>query len=265
MKGLDISDRVRPLDMYPYDDYKVILKPLAHLHYAYRIENGGITIELSDYLKDAPDKVINDTCKAIIKWSSGRKYVAPDSLMDYISSDDFIVRSRPVYLDRSRSFRRDQQGAHKNLLDSIERLMESGLVLESDIQNSYITWAEHMAKYRFGQCNQMFRVISVNPDLDSDSVPDTVVDYVVYHEILHLRQGVMRGHRPHNAKFRGWEHSYPDYERIENYLRNFYVGRRRSRQKVGLLHQEARIGIEHYPAVVGVVQVGNDEGHLPGI
>ena len=230
MRSIDITDKIRALSVYPYEDYKVTLKPKAHLHYAYRITKTGIEIELSDYLVDAPISVLNDECTAIVKWSMGKKYVQPQSLTEYICSPDFIVGNRPKYLSRSRTFTMSQQGSSKNLIDSAERLLEMGLIYDTDIRNSYFTWATHMAKYKFGQCNQTFRVVCINPDLDADYVPDNVVDYVVYHEILHLRQDMTKNHRPHNAQFRAWEHMYPDYDEIEEYLQNFYSVRRRSEQ-----------------------------------
>ena len=115
-----------------------------------------------------------------------------------------------------------QQGRSRNLIDSVERLMESDLVVDSDITNSYFTWAEHMAKYRFGQCNQTFRVVSINPVLDDERVPEWILDYVIYHEILHLRQDMSKKHRPHNAQFKSWEHRFPEYDKAEQYLRNIY-------------------------------------------
>jgi hypothetical protein len=212
--------------MYPYDDYKVVLKQTAHLHYAYRKTMTGIEIELSDYLENAPISVLNDECTAIVAWSRGKKYVQPESLSDYIRSVDFIVGNRPTYLRRCRTVSMTQQGKSKNLIDSVERLMDMELVFDTDIRNSFFTWATHMAKFKFGQCNQTFRVVSVNPDLDLDSVPDEVVDYVVYHEILHLRQDPTKNRRPHNAQFRSWEHMFPDYDSMEEYLKKFYTKRR---------------------------------------
>jgi hypothetical protein len=35
MRAIDITHRVMPNDMYPYDSYKVVLKPQAHLNYSY--------------------------------------------------------------------------------------------------------------------------------------------------------------------------------------------------------------------------------------
>jgi len=222
MKAVDVTGRVYPNDMDPFDSYRITLKPHAHLHYSYAIRDGCMNIELSDYLEDAPDNVLRDTCKAVVAWAVRGKFRTPQSLMDFIHTEKFIVGKRPLYLERSRTVTMDQQGRYKNLLDSVERLRESGLIEDDDIRNSFFSWVEHMAKYKFGQCNQLFRVVTVNPVLDSDEVPDYVLDFVIYHEILHLRQDSTKNRRPHNAQFKSWEHQFPMYDDAEWYLRNFY-------------------------------------------
>jgi hypothetical protein len=40
MRAIDASDRIRPLDVHPYDRHSLALKPTAHLHYGYRIKDG---------------------------------------------------------------------------------------------------------------------------------------------------------------------------------------------------------------------------------
>lgn len=42
MRSIDVTYRVHPNDMDPYDEYKVTLKATAHLHYAYSIDKGCI-------------------------------------------------------------------------------------------------------------------------------------------------------------------------------------------------------------------------------
>jgi len=223
MKGVDVTDRVYPNDMDPFDSYRIVLKPHAHLHYSYAIRDGCMNIELSDYLDDAPDHVIRDTCKAVVSWAVRGKYNTPKSLMDLIHSEKFIVGKRPLYLERSRTVTMDQQGRCKNLLDSVERLRDNGLICDDDIRNSFFSWVDHMSKYKFGQCNQLFRVVTVNPVLDSDEVPDYVLDFVIYHEILHLRQDPTKNRRPHNSQFKCWERQFPLYDDAERYLKNFYL------------------------------------------
>ena len=54
--------------------------------------------------------------------------------------------------------------------------------------------------------------IKINQILNSKSVPEEVVTYVIYHELLH------RDNMSHNKEFREEEHKYPDYEECEYFL-----------------------------------------------
>ena len=64
----------------------------------------------------------------------------------------------------------------------------------------------------------MFRVVGISSVLDDPSVPDSVRDFVVYHECLHLRQKFRIPHNAHNALFREYEHRFPDWEGAEDFL-----------------------------------------------
>jgi predicted metal-dependent hydrolase len=65
----------------------------------------------------------------------------------------------------------------------------------------------------------MMRVVAISSALDDDSVPENVVDYVVYHESLHLRQGYRPFRRSHDIQFRTMEKLFPEYGDAEIYLR----------------------------------------------
>ena len=56
------------------------------------------------------------------------------------------------------------------------------------------------------------RTIKINSILNSESVPEEVVKYVIYHELLH------RDNMSHDKAFKAKEHEYPDYEKWENFL-----------------------------------------------
>ncbi len=126
---------------------------------------------------------------------------------------------RPAYISRSRNLTRTANGEVAYLYDSVQRLMDSSLLSESDIENSYISWTRRDSVRRVGFCSTMFRVVGISSRLDSDDIPDHVRDYVVYHECLHLRQGYRPSHRVHDAEFRSWERSYPGWRESETVLR----------------------------------------------
>ena len=100
-----------------------------------------------------------------------------------------------MYLSRSRNLSRTTAGTCRDLSESVQRLLDAGLLSESDVGNSYMSWTRRGALRRMGFCSTMFRVVGISSVLDSQEVPDHVVDYVVYHECLHLRQGYRPDHR----------------------------------------------------------------------
>jgi len=66
----------------------------------------------------------------------------------------------------------------------------------------------------------MMRVVGVSSILDDISVPEFVLDYVVYHESLHLAQGYRPGQKVHDRAFKENERRFPKHEEAEKYLKN---------------------------------------------
>lgn len=187
--------------------------------YSWKVYGGRIEIGISDYLDEAPDQVLCDFCDMICRKARGQRCQEPESYLDHVRSDSFIVEHRPVYISRSRNLTRTANGDVAYLYDSVQRLVDSGLLTDSDIENSYISWTRRDNVRRVGFCSTMFRVVGISSRLDSDDIPDHVRDYVVYHECLHLRQGYRPSHRVHDAEFRSWELSFPGWRESETILR----------------------------------------------
>jgi hypothetical protein len=151
--------------------------------------------------------------------AKGKKVAAPASFLEYVRDPDFITQNRPTYIRRSKNLTRSDIGTCFALSDSLQRLMDSGLILPSDIENSYISWTRRDSARRLGFCSTMFRVVGISSILDSEDVPDDYRDYVVYHECLHLRQGYRSSGTYHTQVFRNWERMYPGWQSIEAGLR----------------------------------------------
>ncbi len=170
---------------------------------------------ITDNLEDAPPEVIED----LIRYAAERKTgYRPVHFEEYIASEEFILNKRPLFLEKSKRFKCASEGEFRSLSDSVQRLYDSGLLDENDLQNTYITWSKRRAIRTLGVCYAMYRVISISPALDSLDVPEDCLDFVVYHEFLHLRVGVKIGKRNHNKCFRDQERMFPDYERVNRDL-----------------------------------------------
>ena len=187
--------------------------------YSWKVYGAAIEMHVSDYLADAPDEVLEDFCDMVCRRARGQRCPEPESYLEYVRSDRFIVDNRPTYIRRSRNLTRSSSGDVAYLHDSVQRLMDAGLLHDGDISNSYMSWTRRDNVRRVGICSTMFRVVGISSRLDSDDIPDSVRDYVVYHECLHLRQGYRPTRRVHDAQFRSWERMYPGWRETETVLR----------------------------------------------
>ena len=131
---------------------------------------------------------------------------------------NFINGKRPLFLKRSRNLSKSVNGKFRNIEDSVKRLFDSGLIGEYDIRDAYFSWCVKPTYCRLGSCYTMFKTVGISPILDNPNVPEYVFDFVVYHECLHLRQGIKWGQRVHDAEFHKWEKEYPYYKEAHDFF-----------------------------------------------
>lgn len=93
-----------------------------------------------------------------------------------------------------------------------------------------ITWGRHVPtkrkrrSVRLGSYSIEDRVIRIHPLLDQDFVPNYMVAWIVYHEMLHQKHEVrtLRGRRRfHPPEFVAEERLFEDYERVKEWERKY--------------------------------------------
>ncbi|MBF0318176.1 MAG: SprT-like domain-containing protein [Nitrospirae bacterium] len=91
-----------------------------------------------------------------------------------------------------------------------------------------ITWGRNPGKSvyrkrRLGSCDSAASLIRIHPALDKSTVPRYLVEYVVYHEMLHAALGikVKNGRRSiHGREFKLRERLFRDFDRAANFLKH---------------------------------------------
>jgi hypothetical protein len=179
-----------------------------------------LDILVSDYIAGAPDSVLVDLSQTMMDMIKGRPYEYGTEYMSWVTSDEFVCNNRKAYVRRSKNITRNPVGKERDLIESIDRLLDSSLLTPEDIQNSFFTWTVHPNYRKVGYCSPMMRVVAVSSALDDLSIPDYVVDFVVYHESLHLRQGYRPSKRAHDISFKKEERSFPMFKEAGEYLNN---------------------------------------------
>jgi hypothetical protein len=101
----------------------------------------------------------------------------------------------------------------------------------NQIEIRQIGWGLRKGWRRLGHYDPVHHTITLSPALDSTKVPEFVVRYIVYHEMLHAlfedgSPGTSRRHHP--PEFGRAERDYPDFARAKKFLKE-YFGRRRGK------------------------------------
>jgi predicted metal-dependent hydrolase len=85
-----------------------------------------------------------------------------------------------------------------------------------------LTWSRDHARNRLGHYDPAHNTIVISRVFDHPRVPRFVVEYIVFHEMLHLKHPVkLRGSRRcvHSREFIAEERAFPELEQAERFLK----------------------------------------------
>ena len=85
-----------------------------------------------------------------------------------------------------------------------------------------MTWSQSQARNMLGHYDPAHNAIVVSRVFDQQRVPAYAVEYIVYHEMLHLKHPVkLRGSRRcvHSAEFQAEERLFPHLDQAKQFLR----------------------------------------------
>ncbi|MBD3223853.1 MAG: hypothetical protein GF313_03940 [Caldithrix sp.] len=104
-----------------------------------------------------------------------------------------------------------------DIFDHINQIHFSGR-----IKRPLIAWSLHKSYNRLGFYSDDRALLVISRIFDNRKVPANVVEYLVYHEMLHIHfpaQKINGRRRIHTPEFRKIEHSFPDYKSINIWIK----------------------------------------------
>jgi hypothetical protein len=200
------------------------------LTHTIRLREDTAHVRLSDALRKAP-RVVVEAAAAILL---GRLYRRrpPAELLDIYRQFSYARSTRRLLQQmRQRRARRTEHrpaGTHHDLEPLFDRL--NGLYFNSALTRPRLGWSARTWRTQLGCFDPALNQIVINRQLDQNGVPEYVVAYVLYHEMLHLKHP-MRFARcrreSHSAMFRREERQFTDYARALRFLSHFPSSRKR--------------------------------------
>lgn len=198
--------------------------PYADLTHTIRLREGTARVRLSDVLKRAP-RVVLEAVAAILL---GRLYRQrpPKDLVEIYRTFSYARSTRRRIFERRR--RRARRAAHppSSAHHDLERLFErlNRLYFEGALSPPRLGWSRRLWRSQLGCFDPALNQILINRRLDRPGVPEYVVAYVLYHEMLHQRHPIRLARcrrKCHSAEFRRDEKQFAEYRRAIGFLKQF--------------------------------------------
>ena len=194
----------------------------ANINNTIRLREGKLLVRVSDLLEGAPDYVL----KAIAHILLAKMYRRPVDRAHalryrrYVSAQPMSRKAHLVRQMRGRKRIHSAQG-HTYDLDAIFEELNTRF-FHGLLARPRMTWSGEHARNRLGHYDPAHNAIVVSRVFDHPRVPRVVVEYIVYHEMLHLKHPVrMRGSRRcvHSAEFQAEEQLFPQLDEAKRFLR----------------------------------------------
>lgn len=170
---------------YGYEDVEVDFVPYRDMKVRWQRTTEWISFSVSDYLMGAPTLVLEDFARTLFGKIAGEEADWSDRFRVYICDGGFVEKNRPILLKRFKGVKPAGEHRCRSLEDSIDRLMAEGLI--SDVDDIEFRYASGM--HRASHVSVVMRTVIISDRLDSEDVPEYVLDAQVYKGICQVMAG----------------------------------------------------------------------------
>jgi hypothetical protein len=195
--------------------------PYAGLHHTIRVRSGRVYVRLSDLLQAAPPEVIRALALLLVARLLSRKAPRAEERIyrSYAFSPQLLRASDLARKTRGRKVISSAQGKVYDLEKLFARLNRR--YFDVGIAKPAITWSRRRARCILGHHDSVHETITISKRLDSREVPGWFVEYILFHEMLHIKHParLINGRRYyHTPAFRADEQRFRYYQQAQQWL-----------------------------------------------
>lgn len=206
-------------------DFHIEYRPFSSLRSHIALQGNRARVRISDILAEAPPIVLEALAEILLAQLFSRRpsEEARECYMAYVY--DPVVRTRVDETRRSRGRVRllPARGCHYDLAEIFARLNHR--FFNDKLSPCRIGWSPRASRSVLGRYDPAHHTIAISKSLDSESIPLEIVEYLIFHEMLHIRIPLER-HRSrrviHPRAFREAEKAFPDYRRVRERLKKIF-------------------------------------------
>jgi predicted metal-dependent hydrolase len=201
---------------------KVEFCPFANADSFIQLSEAGIRVRIADLLEGAPAPVMEALAYILL----GKLFRRPVPRLYahryrlYLNRRDMRRQMHLIRQIRGRKFVSGPAGTHHNLEQIFEEL--NALYFHGLMARPRLGWSRHASRSMLGHFDPSHNAIIISRIFDTARIPRVALEYVVFHEMLHLRfpvdhNGARR--RVHTREFRAAEKAFPALRQAKDILR----------------------------------------------
>jgi predicted metal-dependent hydrolase len=196
--------------------------PFSSVNNTIRLRQGKLLVRFSDLLESAPEEVLHGIAHILLAKIYRKPIDSGHALRyrQYLGRREVTQKAHLLRQMRGRKRIAGPEGAvyHlEHIFDDLNARFFHGL-----LGRPQMTWSLEHARNSLGHYDPAHNAIVVSKIFDHSRVPRYALEYLVYHEMLHLKHPVkVRAGRRcvHSAQFQAEEKLFPELKKARQFLR----------------------------------------------
>ncbi|GAC1635495.1 MAG: SprT-like domain-containing protein [Candidatus Acidiferrum sp.] len=201
--------------------FHVEFYPYTNLVLTIRRREDAVYVRFSDLMRQCNLPVLEGAAALLLARIYRRR--APKSLakpyLDYARSQRTRERIQRMRRTRVLPASTNPQGRFFDLSQMFDSL--NGKFFAGALSRPHLGWSTRSWRRQFGCYDSGPNQILLNRRMDHPAVPQFVVEYVLYHEMLHVKHPTRRAGCSlisHSKEFRAEEKLFPEFDRARRFL-----------------------------------------------
>lgn len=195
--------------------------PYVGINHTIRIRDGEVFVRIADICRDMPPAAQRGLAYVLVSKLYRRRApaAARNAYAEYTKTREMRERATENKRERGRKVVTSHKGEVYDLDEIFDRL--NLLYFQGSLKKPVLTWSARRTYRVLGHHDATHQTVVISRSLDSRDVPRYVVEYVLFHEMLHIHHPTVHhnGRRyNHTPAFRRDEQKFAFYQEAEDWI-----------------------------------------------
>ena len=208
----------------PIPEVRIFFRKYANANSRIKLQDGWLTVHLSDLLEGAPAQVQEALasiliCKLFRRVPDGNHFAR---YRRYLNRPEVRRTLHSIKQERGRKQILDARGQVYDLCQLFDELNFE--YFHGLMARPQLGWSVRSSRTTLGHYDPAHHVIVLTRLLDTVDAPKLIVSYIMYHEMLHLRfptQHTRMRRCVHTREFKSAEKSFANFKEAQTELKRF--------------------------------------------